>query len=565
MKRIVGEHGRLFLAAIVFSFVANLALVAPSVYMLQVFDRVLSTRSVETLVMLSLFAGLALLLMFALDVVRARLLTLAGLLFEDRVGTQVLHRVLDGIGRVPAPQQAYAMRDVAVLRAFLSGPGILSLFDAPWMLMYIGLIFVFNSLLGALACASACLLVTLAFVNERATRAGVEKNQEHSREVARFVDGVLRNVETVHAMGMGPAIGTRWQAASRTMHRRQLETQRVAGLVASTTRFFRQSVQVMMMGVAAWLVIEQKATPGVMIAATIILGRALAPVEMVIAQWKTLVEARAAMHRLDSLLDVGVPQRFAALPEPSGAISLENVSYAAPGSNRPILHGLNAEIAAGEVLAVVGPSGSGKSTLARLLVGAVPATAGSVRIDGADIAQWEPARLGEFFGYLPQDIALLAGTVAENIARFGEASSEAIVDAAQRAHAHDLIVRLAEGYATPVGEAGQLLSGGQRQRVALARALYGRPRIVVLDEPNACLDTAGEQALGETIATLRAAGVTIVLITQRTQVLSLVDRILVMRDGSIERIGVRQDKSAGAGESADAVVHPAVSVLHQAR
>jgi ABC-type protease/lipase transport system fused ATPase/permease subunit len=263
---------------------------------------VLSTRSVETLVMLSLIAAVALLLMFALDLVRARLLMLAGLMFEDRVGGQALRRMLDGIGRAAPPQQAYAMRDVGVLRAVLSGPGIVALFDAPWMLVYIGVIFAVDSLLGTLALASACLLVALAWINERATHAGVEQVQSQSREATRFVDGALRNAETVRALGMAPAIGARWQASSRALHRRQLDTQRVAGLVGSATRCFRQSVQVAMMGVAAWLVIQQKATPGVMIAVTIILGRALAPVEMVIAQWKSLVEARAALRRLDALL-----------------------------------------------------------------------------------------------------------------------------------------------------------------------------------------------------------------------------------------------------------------------
>ena len=316
-----------------------------------------------------------------------------------------------------------------------------------------------------------------------------------------------------------------------------------------------------MMGVAAWLVIEQKATPGVMVAVTVILGRALAPVETLIAQWKSLVEARAALHRLDRLLAFETPRHFDALPALTGAIVLENLCYAAPGTTRPILHGINATIVAGEVVAVVGPSGSGKSTLARLITGALPATAGSVRIDGADIAQWTPEALGRQVGYVPQEVALLAGTVAENIARFSDGAQDEVVDAATRAHAHELVVELRDGYLTPVGEGGQMLSGGQRQRVALARALYGRPRVVVLDEPNACLDAAGEQALAQTLTGLRQAGVTVVLVTQRTQVLSLVDRILELRDGTLARIGVRQDKSAAVAE-AGVAKQPAVPVLH---
>jgi ABC-type protease/lipase transport system fused ATPase/permease subunit len=298
-----------------------------------------------------------------------------------------------------------------------------------------------------------------------------------------------------------------------------------------------------------------------MVAVTVILGRALAPVETLIAQWKSLVEARAALHRLDRLLAVEASRHFDALPALTGAIVLDNLCYAAPGTTRPILRGINATIVAGEIVAVVGPSGSGKSTLARLITGALPATAGCVRIDGADIQQWTPEALGRQVGYVPQEVALLAGTVAENIGRFSDGAQDEVVDAATRAHAHELIVQLRDGYLTPVGEGGQMLSGGQRQRVALARALYGRPRVVVLDEPNACLDTGGEQALARTLAGLREAGVTVVLVTQRTQVLSLVDRIFELRDGALDRIGVRQDKSAAVADPG-VPRQPAVPVLH---
>ena len=563
MNRFLRQHARLFAAALGFSLALNLALLAPSLYMLQVFDRVLATRSVETLAMLSLVTAGALTLMAALDLLRARLLALAGTLFEDAVGGATLRRLLDGIGRAAPAEQVHAMRDVAAVRAFLSGPGIVALFDAPWLVAYVGVIFVFSALLGALALASAVLLVALAWVNERATRAGVERGQQQSRETGRFIDGVLRHAEVIRAMGMAPALGARWRAASRELQGCQLATQRVAGGIGSATRGFRQSVQVAMMGVAAWLVIEQKATPGVMIAATIILGRALAPVEALIGQWKPLVEARAAWRRLEVLLGGAAPSRFTALPAPSGALAIENLIFVPAGAGRPILRGISLQIAAGEVLALVGPSGSGKSTLARLVTGIAAPTSGSVRLDGAELAQWEPARLGAFLGYLPQEVSLFSGSVAENIARFGDAMSDEVVDAARRAHAHEMIVRLADGYDTPVGEAGQLLSGGQRQRVALARALHGRPRLVVLDEPNACLDSEGEQALAEAIAGLRVAGATVLLITQRTPVLALADRIVVLRDGAIERIGVRQEKTAGDAATADSP--GAVPVLQPAR
>jgi len=547
MTAFVRAHARYFIAAGLFSLVINLVLLAPSLYMLQVFDRVLSTRSLETLVMLSLITGGALLLMFALDLVRGRLLVLLGGLFERSVGRRTLQRVLDDAATLGPGARTETLRDVGVLRAFLSGPGIVALFDAPWMPVYLAVIALFSPVLGLLAVASAVILVLLTWFNERTTRRSLEQAQQQMRGAGQFVDASLRNADVVRALGMAGAVAQRWERLSGALQVRQLDIQRIAGLVGSATRFFRQSVQVVMLATAAWLVIQQQATAGVMIAVTIILGRALAPVEQLVGQWKSLVEARLAWRRLGDLHGQASNARFAALPEPTGAISLEAVSYAPPGSQRAVVRQVSAEIAPGEVLAIIGPSGSGKSSLARLLVGVVTPNAGTVRLDGAALTQWEPERLGRHLGYLPQDVSLFDATVAENIARLGEAQNEAVVLAAQRAQVHELIVRLPHGYDTPVGEAGRSLSGGQRQRVALARALYGDPRIVVLDEPNAHLDHEGEQALSRAIAELRARGTTVVLITQRTQILSVADRIMVMRDGMVERIGVRQDKAAETG------------------
>jgi PrtD family type I secretion system ABC transporter len=555
-------HARFFVAAALFSLVINLALLAPSLYMLQVFDRVLTTRSVETLAMLSLITAAALLLMFVLDAVRGRLLALLGGLFERSIGRRALQRVLDDAASLPAGQQIHALRDVGALRAFFSGAGLVALFDAPWMLVYIGLIALFSPALGLLALASAGILVLLTWINERATREALEQAQQQMRDAGQFVDAALRNAEAVRALGMAPAVGRRWESLSGALQARQLGIQRIAGLIGSATRFFRQSVQVAMMAAAAWLVIQQLATPGVMIAATIILGRALAPVEALIAQWKSLVEARVAWHRLGTLVGTPAAARFAALPQPSGAITLDGLSYVPPGSQRPVVRQVAVEIAAGEVLAIIGPSGSGKSTLARLMLGVIPPSAGQVRLDGASLTQWDPDRLGRHVGYLPQDVALFSGSVAENIARLGDAHGEAVVEAARQAQAHELIVHLAQGYDTQVGEAGRWLSGGQRQRVGLARALYGNPRIVVLDEPNAHLDHDGEAALMRAVADLRARGTTVVLITQRTQILSIADRIMVMRDGIAERIGVRQERPVdghveAAGATAGlATIHP---------
>lgn len=544
MNSFVRAHTPYIAVAAGFSLLINLALLAPSLYMLQVFDRVLSTRSAETLVMLSLITALALGLMFVLDGLRGRLLALLGGLFERSEGRRVLQRVLDDAASLEPTEQAYALRDVGVVRAFLSGAGIVSLFDAPWMVVYIVLIALFSPFLGVLALMSCVVLVLLAWINESATRNSLEQLQQATRDVGQFVDAALRSPEVVRALGMAPALGRRWEARTGSIQVKQLANQRVAGWIGSGTRFFRQSIQVAMMGSAAWMVIQQQATAGVMIAVTIILGRALAPVESLIAHWKSLVEARAAWRRLQALDAKRAAACFAALPDLTGAVSAAGVTYAPPGAEHATVRNVSVEIRSGEVLAVIGPSGSGKSTLARLLIGVIQPSAGQVRVDGASLSQWDPDRLGRQLGYLPQDVALFSGTVAENIARFDDSQPAAVIEAAQQAQAHELIVKLAQGYDTQVGEGGRRLSGGQRQRVGLARALYGNPRLVILDEPNAFLDHDGELALARAVASLRQRGATVVIITQRTQILSLADRIMVMRDGAVERIGVRQAETA---------------------
>jgi PrtD family type I secretion system ABC transporter len=546
MKSFIRSHASYIAAAAAFSLLINMALLAPSLFMLQVFDRVLSTRSVETLVMLGLVTALALVLMFVLDGLRGRLLALLGGLFERSEGRHVLQRVLDDSASLEPSQQAFALRDVSSVRAFLSGAGIVSLFDAPWMIVYVALIAAFSPFLGVLALASCVVLVALAWLNESATRDALERTQQASRDLGQFVDAALRSPEVVRALGMAPALGRRWEARTGEVQSRQLAIQRVAGWIGSGTRFFRQSVQVVMMAAAGWMVIEQLATPGVMIAVTIILGRALAPVESLIAHWKSLVEARAAWRRLRLLDASRVQTRFSALPDLSGAMAVSGVSYVPPGSQHPTVRNVSVEVASGEVLAIIGPSGSGKSTLARLMLGVIQPSTGQISMDGAALSQWDPDRLGAQVGYVPQDVALFAGSVAENIARFDVSRPAAITEAAVVAQAHDLIVKLSKGYDTQVGDGGRNLSGGQRQRVALARALYGGPRLVVLDEPNAFLDHDGDLALARAITQLRQQGTTVVVITQRTQVLSLADRIMVMREGAVERVGVRQDKQAEA-------------------
>lgn len=558
MSKLLKVFRNLFGYAALFSLAMNILLLAPVIYLLQVFDRVITSRSIETLLMLSIAVVLATAILLVIEIARARVLAGIGVALDGHLAPRVLAMLMRKTGRAPSGQLPHGMRDVATLRAFLTGPGIFALFDAPWLPLFLVVIFLFHPALGMTALAGALLLVALAVANERLVRAPIERLQESSRRAARVIDAGLRNSELVEALGMAPAVASRWETVNREALAEQRATNGIASVVTGATRFVRLVVQAAMLGVGAYLVIEQRATPGVMVAATILLGRALAPVEMLLSGWKQIVEARAAYRRLDALIrsETPAPDRVS-LPAPRGALSIEQVAYATAAQDKPVLRGISFELAPGHVLAVLGPSGAGKSTLARLLVGAWSPASGTVRIDGADMATWPREELGPHIGYLPQHIELFAGTVAENIARLGVVDSGAVIAAAARANAHEMIVRLPQGYETAVGEAGQALSAGQRQRIAFARALYGTPRYVVLDEPSAALDGDGEMALIKTLHELKAAGTTIVVVTHRPSLLGVADDVLVLVDGTVMHHGPRDDvlprlqRAPGA-----ATVHP---------
>jgi PrtD family type I secretion system ABC transporter len=522
---------------LLFSLAVNLALLAPSIFMLQVFDRVLSTRSVETLVVLSVIAVVTLGLMGVLEFFRARALTGIGVMLEQDHGPRILAQLMRSAARQGGRSYLDGMRDLATVRAFLGGPGVLAFCDAPWTLIYLLLIYLFHPALGVLATIFTVLLVLLAWFNERATRTTIGRLTDSSRQAGRLVDGALRNAEVVTALGMQTAMTGRWRAQTHRSHHLQLDLSRSAGAINALSRVTRQLVQVAMLGYGAYLVIHDHATPGVMLAATIILARAMAPVELLIGSWKSLVEARAALGRLQGVLNAPTVGAVGTeLPRPQVQLTVEGLTFTPPGSDRALLRGVSLQAEPGQVLAVIGPSGSGKTTLARLLAGVTLPSSGAVRLDGADMRNWDPVRLGSWVGYVPQDVELFDGSVSENIARMGDIDSAAVLLAAQHGQVHELLLRLPQGYDTPVGDAGNRLSGGQRQRVALARALYGQPALVVMDEPDASLDAEGEQALLETIRGLRARSVTVVVITQRRAVLAVADRVVVMKDGMIERI-----------------------------
>lgn len=542
MHRLFRRFKPYFLYASLFSLCINLLLLIPSLYMLQVFDRVIGSRSGETLVMLTLAAGGALAVMALLDLFRARLMAAAGVAMDALLGPRVLDGVLADASRLGGTDYVYGLRDVSVLRGFFTGNGIFAIFDAPWLPFYVLIIFLFHPLLGVIALAGAAMLVALAVVNEKLSHAPLEQLQDNARKTSRYIDTSLRNAEVISALGMLPALTRRWIGMNAEVEKLQLETSRLAARMNGLTKFMRQFIQIAMLCAGAFLVIEQHVSGGVMMAATIILGRALAPVEMLIGGWRTLVEAQGAWLRLDGLLRSRKGKEHnLALPKPSGKIVVERVLFAAAGSEKAIIKGVSFELEAGESLGLIGPSASGKSTLARLLLGVWQPTAGKVRLDGADIASWPRKRLGKYIGYLPQDVELFAGTVAENIARLGEPEAQAVISAAQRANAHEMILRLPQGYDTQIGEGGAALSGGQRQRIGLARALYGKPRLVVLDEPNANLDGEGEAALVQAMNGLKQAGITLIVISHRPSLLAGMEKLLVLREGAVELFGPRTE------------------------
>ena len=496
-----------FLYAGLFSFFINLTLLVPPLYMIQVFDRVLSGRSSETLLMLSLMSIGMLLLMWMLEFLRTLLLLGSGTLLDKLLGHRVIAGLVENAARVGRNESAHSLRDVSALRAFFTGNSIIALFDAPWGVLFIALIFLFHPLMGWIALLGALVLFALAWLNETLNRKQLENIQVNSRRSSQFIDQGLRNADVVNGMGMLEGFVARWQRLNDPVLAEMRSTGQRMGLITSTSKFFRQLMQIAMMAAGAYLVIVENLSPGIMIAATIIQGRAKAPMEMLLANWAALVQARAAFSRLAPLMQTEKEIARTQLPNPRGHLVVERVHLAGKTADRPIIRQAGFELQPGESLAIVGPSASGKSSLSRLIVGAWKPSMGAVRLDGVDVSQVDRSEFGRHIGYLPQDVELFPATVSENIARLGEIDSAAVVAAAQLAGVHDLVLRLPQGYDTPIGEGGYLLSGGQMQRIGIARALYRLPSLVVLDEPNANLDAEGEAHLIRTLQALKQQGI----------------------------------------------------------
>ncbi|MEI4263469.1 type I secretion system permease/ATPase [Roseovarius sp. D0-M9] len=538
-----GRFRSTFIATIVFSFFTNLLMFVGPLYMLQIYDRVLSSRNEMTLVMISVIA-IALLISYGLlEFTRSRLLVRAGMQFDEVLANPVFHRVVKQQTAMPGGNAQIALSDIDKVREFMTGQGILAFFDAPWVPLFLALCFAFHPWLGIVATIGAAIIFALAITNEFATRNVLQDASKAAQGANHFVSTTMQNAEVIRALGMEKQLTQRWLNQHDDMLVHQAKASDRAGSIMATSKFIRMSLQVAILGTGAYLAIQQLISPGIMIAASIVMGRALAPVEQAVGQWKQFVGARSSHKRLKQLFDnVADQEERTELPEPKGNLKVEQLFATVPGTRDTLLRGINFSIEAGEVLAIIGPSGSGKSSLVRHLVGAMSPASGAVRLDGTEMHHWDPDQLGRFIGYLPQDVKLFGGSVAENISRFEEEPTDTdIVEASTMSGAHEMVQTLANGYETNVGDGGMFLSGGQRQRVGLARAVYRSPSLVILDEPNSNLDSAGEKALMSCIQHLKAMGKTVVLVTHKTNLLALTDKTLMLMNGTVEKFGPTKD------------------------
>jgi len=536
-----------------FSLLASLLVLAPTGYMLEVYDRVVNSRSHMTLAMLTLLVLVAYVLMEVLEWVRSEIMHEAAMVFDRQMNGRIFTAIFEAnLKRFPGGT-TQPMNDFRAVRDFLQAPVLLAVMEAPVALVFLVLIFAIAPALGWAAVVAALLQTFVGWLNERSTQPPLLAANRSAFAAQQYADGTLRNAQVIESMGMLRDVHRRWIGKQREFLGLQATASDYAGFYQAISKYLQNIVSSGMLGLGAWLLLHNELSGGAssMIVGSILGGRVLSPLIQIVAKWQAVVNVRDAYSRLESLL-TNVPLQPAGmkLPAPQGKLQVENLVASAPGTQVPILRGVSFGLQPGEVLAVIGPSASGKTTLARLLVGLWPAANGKVRLDGADVYTWNKVELGPHIGYLPQGVELFDGSVAENIARFGEVDQAKVEAAARAVGLHDFITTLPQGYDNPVGPEGAMLSGGQRQRVALARALYGNPSFVVLDEPNSSLDEQGDAALASAISQLAARGTTFVVMTHRTSVLGVADKMLLLRDGQVQMFGPRDDVLKALNEAA---------------
>lgn len=563
----LGDYKSILISVGCFTALINILMLVPSIYMLQVYDRVLSSHNETTLAMLSLMVVGFFVFIGLLEIIRSFIVIRIGSQLERRFNLRVYQAAFERNLFRGEGNAGQSLGDLTHIRQFVTGPALFAFFDAPWFPVYLFVIYLFNVWLGVFATAGAVLLIGLACLNEAMTKKPLGEAAVFSQKSSQMATSHLHNAETIQAMGMLGALRHRWFQVHSRFLGLQNQASDTGAVISSLSKTLRLCLQSLVLGLGALLVIKGDMTAGMMIAGSILMGRVLSPIDQLIAVWKQWSGAKLAYRRLDALLQAFPPSDDAmALPAPKGQITFEQVSAGPPGQRGATLHLVSFQLGSGEVLGVLGASGSGKSTLARVLVGVWPTLGGTVRLDGADIHRWNRDELGPYIGYLPQDIELFSGSIAQNIARFREADPQKVVEAAHQAGVHDLILRLPQGYDTVLGEDGCGLSGGQKQRVALARALYGKPSLVVLDEPNSNLDTVGEAALAGAIAQMKAQGTSVILVTHRSSALAQADKLLVLNDGRLQAFGPSQDvlkALAGAQEQKPAQTPAGLSMSRQ--
>lgn len=548
LTTILRSFKREFLVVGAFSVVINLLMLSPTIYMLQIFDRVVLSRSELTLLAVTLVTLFLFILMAVAEWARSQLLVRAGMRLDERLNARVFRAGFEAALVQTSANPAQPFSDLVSVRQFLTGSGIFAFFDAPWTPIYLFVLFLLHPVVGAVATVFSLVLAFTTYFGHRLTRDSTAALMANTSSVNAYAQSKLRNAEVVAALGMLDPLRDRWHAQQAGLLHVAARAQRLNSAAQSMSKFVRYSEQSLMLGIGALLVIKGEMTAGGMIAANILMSRALAPLDQLTASWKSFIAARTAYRSLDALLREYPQREGSGVPDsPSGRIQLQDLVAAVPVGGREILHRLNADFSAGAAIAIVGPSGSGKSTLARVLVGIWPEIRGRVLFDGVPLASLDRNFLGPHVGYLPQDVEMLEGNIAENISRFGTLDSIKVIEAAKRTGVHEMILRFPAGYDTPMGEAANTLSGGQRQRIGLARALYGDPALVVLDEPDANLDEAGLAALGDALRQLKRMKKTIFLITHRMALMTEVDRIVLLLDGEIRVHGTRDHVLATLG------------------
>ena len=561
LKEAILASKKSFIVVGFFSLFINLLMLVPPLYMLQLYDRVLTSRSEDTLIMLTLLVVLLFVTMALLEIVRSKVLVKVGNKLDSILSQRIFNSLFELANRHPGKASSMPLTDLTSIRQFMTGNGLFAFFDAPWIPIYIAVLFLFHPMFGYFAVFAAIVLIILAVVNEYSTKEKLAEANSLNRESIMYVDSNLRNAEVINAMGMKNNIAGKWKEKYYGYLNAHNEASNKAGIWSNLSKSSRMFFQSMMLGLGGYLAIQMEVSPGMMIAGSIIMGRALAPLDLIINSWKGFSSARTSYQRLDSLLEeFPKDKEYMKLPAPKGEILIENIVVIPPNAQNPSVKGISLKINKGDVVGIIGPSAAGKSSLARAMLGLWPLAAGKVRLDKADIFQWDKQELGEYIGYLPQDIELFEGTVSQNISRFGELDAQKVVEAAQKAGVHEMILRLPDGYDTLIGVGGATLSGGQKQRVAFARAIYNDPVLIVLDEPNSNLDDQGELALIQAIKSLKDSDTTVIIITHRPSILQVTNKLAVIKQGLLETYGDTKDVLSKIAAAAKTQATPKITL-----